>query len=156
MHTPGQQDKPISEIKDTYMQTQEHKTTMTTRQLAIFEFMSKFGLDTVYPQKITLVDVMKIRTQSEEITLTQLPWMVLENLMMMNSTCRDKMLQEFLERISQEDDTDGTSKTCDDEEDNWAELSMFDTDTEDTKSNVNPLDLLVAIFLCSSQSLGMF
>ncbi|VDI83409.1 Hypothetical predicted protein [Mytilus galloprovincialis] len=141
LQTLDQQDEVTSGIKETYIKTEED------------EFMSKFGLNTVYPQKITLVDVMTIRSQSEKITLSQVPWMVLKNLMMMNSTCRDKMMEEFLERISKDDCNDENSNTCVDDDDDLAELSIFDNDINDSQIKVNPLDLLVAVFNCSSQSL---
>ncbi|CAG2222093.1 unnamed protein product [Mytilus edulis] len=141
LQTLDQQDQVTSGIRETYIKTEED------------DFMSKFGLNTVYPQKITLVDVMTIRSQSEKITLSQVPWMVLKNLMMMNSTCRDKMMEEFLERISKDDCNDENSITCVDDDDDLAELSIFDNDINDSQIKVNPLDLLVAVFNCSSQSL---
>ncbi|XP_052076177.1 interferon-induced very large GTPase 1-like [Mytilus californianus] len=152
LQTLQQQDNPKSEVKDQYKETIKYETTKTKRQLAIEDFMSKFGLDKVYPQKITLLDVMTIQSPAA-YTLSQVPWMVLKNLMMMNSTCRDKMLQEFLERISSENLNEEKSNSSIENEDSWSDLSMFDTDIDDTQIKVNPLDLLVALFICSSQSL---
>lgn len=121
---------------------------MLQRQTDIRTFMNKVGLDEMYPDKITLMDVMTIQSQPETSSYKDVPMMVLKNLMMINSTSRDKMLQEFLEKIPKEDDSTENSELFNENDDIWLELGICDT-----HENLNPLDLLLAIFMCSSPSL---
>ncbi|CAC5358328.1 unnamed protein product [Mytilus coruscus] len=124
------------------------RSPVPQRQTDIRTFMSKVGLDMMYPDKITLMDVMTIQSQPETSSYTDVPMMVLKNLMMINSTSRDKMLQEFLEKIPKEDDSMENSELFNENDDIWLELGICET-----HENLNPLDLLLAIFMCSSPSL---
>lgn len=121
---------------------------MLQRQTDIRTFMNKVGLDEMYPDKITLMDVMTIQSQPEMSSYTDVPMMVLKNLMMINSTSRDKMLQEFLDKIPKEEGCRENSELGDDNDDIWSELGICET-----RENLNPLDLLLAVFMCSSPSL---
>jgi histidyl-tRNA synthetase len=69
---------------------------------------------------------------------------------MINSTSRDKMVEELLEAIlndtfsSSEIDLSADSIV----DDIWSELGM-----RETQDSINPIDIIVAIFKCSSPAL---
>ena len=94
------------------------------------DFLNRLGLESFYPEKITLMDVTKVQSINNASQLADIPWIVLRNLMMINSTSRDKMVEESLNQVP--NDTFSSSETQD---------------------SINPIDIIVAIFKCSSPAL---
>ncbi|CAG2237453.1 unnamed protein product [Mytilus edulis] len=100
-------------------------------------FIKKVGLDSFYPEAMEISDVMKIYNKEMPRHLKGIAIMFIRNLVMLNYTCRDKLLEKFIhdirkyQQIKREDQNDDNS----------------------SNSTVNPLDLIVAVFKCSSPML---
>ncbi|CAK6981907.1 up-regulator of cell proliferation-like, partial [Scomber scombrus] len=105
---------------------------------ALFNFLSKLGLEKFYPNKLTLRSFLEINKNSiydETVeSLEKIPWCFLRKLFQMNTECRN------CTQVSNDDDDDENS-----------DLFDFDLLTADDSAdnNVNPLDLIVALFLCA-------
>ena len=114
------------------------------------DFLNRLGLESFYPEKITLMDVTTVQPTNNASQFADIPWIVLRNLMMINSTSRDKMVEELLEKIpndtfsSSQIDLSGNSII----DDIFSELDMCET-----QDSVNPIDIILAIFKCSSPAL---
>ncbi|XP_053183955.1 up-regulator of cell proliferation-like [Scomber japonicus] len=111
----------------------------------LFNLLSKLGLEKFYPNKLTLQSLLEINKnniydQTVE-SLENIPWCFLRKLFQINAECR-KCTQ-----VSNNDDDD------DDEENS----DLFDLDlltaNNSVDNNVNPLDLIVALFLCADSFL---
>lgn len=107
-------------------------------------------MESFYPEKITLMDVTKVQPINNASQFADIPWIVLRNLMMINSTSRDKMVEELLEKISNDtfssSEIDLSANSIVD--DIWSELGM-----RETQDSLNPIDIILAIFRCSSPAL---
>lgn len=99
-------------------------------------FIKKVGLDSFYPEAMEISDAMKIYNKMPR-HLKGIAIMFIRNLVMLNYTCRDKLLEKCIhdirkyQQIKREDQNDDNS----------------------SKSTVNPLDLIVAVFKYSSPML---
>ncbi|XP_042267329.1 interferon-induced very large GTPase 1-like [Thunnus maccoyii] len=107
-----------------------------------FNFLSKLGLKKFYTNKLTLQSLLEINKNSiydETVeSLEEIPWCFLRKLFQINAKCRN------CTQLSNNDDDD------DDDDGN----NDFDKDTDDSADNkVNPLDLIVALFLCADSFL---
>ncbi|XP_067450019.1 interferon-induced very large GTPase 1-like isoform X2 [Thunnus thynnus] len=111
-------------------------------QSAVFSnFLSKLGLKKFYPNKLTLQSLLEINKNSiydETVeSLEEIPWCFLRKLFQINTECRN------CTQLSNNDDDDD-----DDDDDDG------NNDTDDSADNkVNPLDLIVALFLCADSFL---
>lgn len=101
-------------------------------------FMNKVGLGMFYPEKLEISDVMKIYKKGVPRNLEGIAIMFIKNLIMLNFTCRDKILEEYIHDIPLPKD----------------HTTEFSKDQNDKTNNmVNPLDLILAVFKCSSPML---
>jgi hypothetical protein len=96
------------------------------------------------------MDVTKVQSINNASQLADIPWIVLRNLMMINSTSRDKMVEESLEQIPNDTFSSSEIDLSEDStvDDIWSELGM-----RETQDSINPIDIIVAIFKCSSPAL---
>ncbi|CAK6984434.1 interferon-induced very large GTPase 1-like isoform X1, partial [Scomber scombrus] len=106
---------------------------------------SKLGLNEFYPNKLTLRSLFEINKNSiydETVeSLEKIPWCFLRKLFQINAECRN------CTQVSKDDDDDDDDENCD--------LFDFDLLTADDSADnkVNPLDLIVALFLCADSFL---
>ncbi|XP_062293239.1 up-regulator of cell proliferation-like [Scomber scombrus] len=114
-----------------------------------FNFLSKLGMQTFYPNKLTLRSLLEINKNSiydETVeSLEKIPWCFLRKLFQINAECRN------CTQVSNNDDDDDD----DDDDDENSDLFDFDLLTADDSADntVNPLDLIVALFLCADSFL---
>ncbi|XP_053185276.1 up-regulator of cell proliferation-like [Scomber japonicus] len=120
-------------------------TTMNTdgpESTALFNFLSKLGLKEFYPYKLTLRSLLEINKNNihEETveSLENIPWCFLRKLFQINTECR-KCTQ-----VSNNDEEKTNSYLFD-----FDQLTADDSDD----NKVNPLDLIVALFLCADSFL---
>ncbi|XP_062292666.1 up-regulator of cell proliferation-like [Scomber scombrus] len=110
---------------------------------ALFNFLSKLGLEKFYPNKLTLRSLLEINKNNiyDETaeSLEKIPWCFLRKLFQINAECRN------CTQVSNNDD----------EKKENSDLYDFDLDTADDSADnkVNPLDLIVALFLCADSFL---
>uniref|UniRef100_A0A3B4W8V3 VLIG-type G domain-containing protein n=1 Tax=Seriola lalandi dorsalis TaxID=1841481 RepID=A0A3B4W8V3_SERLL len=97
--------------------------------------LSKLGLEKFYPDKLTQIICMQ---------LDEIPWCFLRKLLKINAECRNCAQ---LPKKDDDDDDDG------EEEEEKNDLLDFDKSTGDEENKVNPLDLIVALFLCADSFL---
>ncbi|XP_062272309.1 up-regulator of cell proliferation-like isoform X2 [Scomber scombrus] len=123
---------------------------------ALFNFLSKLGLQTFYPNKLTLRSLLEINKSSiydETVeSLEKIPWCFLRKLFQINAECRN------CTQVSKDDDDDDDDNDVDDDDDDDDDgdegNNDFDKNTDDSADNkVNPLDLIVALFLCADSFL---
>ncbi|XP_034536800.1 up-regulator of cell proliferation-like [Notolabrus celidotus] len=110
---------------------------------ALFNFLSKLGLEEFYPNKLTLRSLLEINKSSvydEAVSsVEEIPWCFLRRLFRINAECRD---------------CTQLSNTDNDEEDNDEDFDKDLFSADDSADNkVNPLDLIVALFLCADSFL---
>ncbi|XP_035855617.1 up-regulator of cell proliferation-like [Sander lucioperca] len=102
----------------------------------LLNFLSKVGLETFYPNKLTLRSLLEINKNSinEEAvsSVEDIPWGFLRKLFKLNSECRS---------CTQLSDNGG------DDDD------LYTADDPAGDNKVNPLDLIVALFLCADSFL---
>ncbi|XP_053185855.1 interferon-induced very large GTPase 1-like [Scomber japonicus] len=116
--------------------------TQETVNAALFNFLSKLGLEKLYPNKLSLRSLLEINKNSiydETVeSLKNIPRCFLRKLFQINAECRNF-----------------TQLTNDDEEEENNDLFDFDLLTADVcdDNKVNPLDLIVALFLCADSFL---
>ncbi|XP_053184029.1 up-regulator of cell proliferation-like [Scomber japonicus] len=109
---------------------------------AFFNFLSKVGLEKFYPNKLTLRSLLEINKNNiydETVeSLTIIPWCFLRKLFQINAECRNC-----------------TQLSSNDEEEENSDLFELDLLTADDSDDnkVNPLDLIVALFLCADSFL---
>ncbi|XP_078111940.1 LOW QUALITY PROTEIN: up-regulator of cell proliferation-like [Sander vitreus] len=122
--------------------SKEKSQTMSTQNAdgqhpaVLLNFLSRVGLEKFYPNKLTLRSLLEINKNSinEEAvsSVKDIPWGFLRKLFKLNSECRS------CTQLSDNDDDDDNLDTLDD--------PVGD-------SKVNPLDLIVALFLCADSFL---
>ncbi|XP_053174953.1 up-regulator of cell proliferation-like isoform X2 [Scomber japonicus] len=109
---------------------------------ALFNFLSKLGLQKFYPNKLTLRSLSEINKNSiydETVeSLEKIPWCFLRKLFQINAECRN------CTQVSNNGDDDD-----DDDDDDDENSDLFDS----ADNKVNPLDLIVALFLCADSFL---
>ncbi|KAJ4947297.1 hypothetical protein JOQ06_009333 [Pogonophryne albipinna] len=108
----------------------------------ILTFLSKLGLETFYPNKLTLRSLLEINKNSlnEEAasSVQKIPWCFLRKLFKLNAECRG------CTQVSNSDDEEESSDPF--------EQDLYTSD-ESADDRVNPLDLITALFLCADSFL---
>ncbi|XP_034051410.1 up-regulator of cell proliferation-like [Thalassophryne amazonica] len=107
----------------------------------LLDFLSKLGLQKLYPNKLTLQSLMEINKSSmcnEAVeSAAAIPWSFLRKLFKINTECRRC-----------------THLLNNDEEQDMPDLDFdFTDDISAQDININPLDLIVALFLCADSFL---
>nr|XP_046253555.1 up-regulator of cell proliferation [Scatophagus argus]XP_046253566.1 up-regulator of cell proliferation [Scatophagus argus] len=107
----------------------------------LLNFLSKLGLKTFYPNKLTLRSLLEINKNniSDEAvqSLEDIPWCFLRELLKINADCRSII------QLSTNQEEGGDLFDLD-----------HDTDDDSTEDNeVNPVDLITALFLCADSFL---
>ncbi|XP_047435859.1 up-regulator of cell proliferation-like isoform X2 [Mugil cephalus] len=106
---------------------------------ALMSFLSKLGLEKYYPNRLSLQSILEINTNSLNekpvSSLQDIPWFFLRKLFKISAICRSCTQITS----NQEENTDI-----------WDQL-LYTTDDSDNK--INPLDLIVALFLCADSFL---
>ncbi|XP_071177785.1 interferon-induced very large GTPase 1-like [Mytilus edulis] len=115
---------------------------------SIAEFLKRIGLETFYPNNLQLMDALKIRTPTTSPELKDIALKFVENIVMVNCNCRDQMLQKLMNnKFNTTDDNR-------DEEEAMYSVENILNDTEDeNETEINPLDILLVLFKCSSPML---
>ncbi|CAC5362999.1 unnamed protein product [Mytilus coruscus] len=118
---------------------------LADKQSTLEGLIKNLGLDNFFPDKINLMDVMVVKNHIKSVNYTDVPWIVLRSLVMGNFNSRDKMLQEFLDKTEK---TKPIAKL--DDSTNFD--NFFDSllDEDENSLSLNPMDLLVVLFYCSS------
>ncbi|XP_063417022.1 interferon-induced very large GTPase 1-like [Mytilus trossulus] len=115
---------------------------------SIAEFLKLIGLEKCYPNNLQLMDALKIRTPTTSPELKDIALKFVENIVMVNCNCRDQMLQDL---------TNNKFNTTDDNRDDEEAMYSLENilnDTEDeNEAEINPLDILLVLFKCSSPML---
>ncbi|KAG9330282.1 hypothetical protein JZ751_025878, partial [Albula glossodonta] len=119
-------------LQSTGLESEPVHTTVCTDS-CLKQLVSGLGLENYLLEKLTLMVVLEIRNIKNEPTnsLRSLPWCFMRKLMMMSSTARDVSCPANQESASQDLDR------------------FLDDDSFDEGKEVNPLDLITALFLCS-------
>ncbi|XP_060900810.1 up-regulator of cell proliferation-like isoform X1 [Labrus mixtus] len=107
----------------------------------LLNFLSQLGLETFYPNKLTLRSLLEINRNSvydEAVSSVEdIPWCFLRKLFKINAKCRN------CTQLSNKDD----------EEEENTDVFDFNTAEDSADNKVNLLDLIVALFLCSDSFL---
>ncbi|CAG2212052.1 unnamed protein product [Mytilus edulis] len=146
----------LSEETEKKFEDDEKTRTSSSRSIpqdscsSMLYFLKRIGLERFYPNKLMLMDAMSIRAITTSFKLKDVALKFVENIVMINCTCRDQMLHEFLENIKSENCEEGQNKNMSDEF--CFDNILNDTCNED-EIEINPLDLLLALFKCSSPML---
>ncbi|CAC5424342.1 unnamed protein product [Mytilus coruscus] len=108
--------------------------------------LHRLGLEMYYPEKMTLAEVVGIHNIADSVSYIDIPFIFLKNIMMVNYNGRDILIEKVLDQLSK-----SQSKSED-----WNLLDVND-DTEpkiyEKNFSLNPLDLIVSVWLCSSPEL---
>uniref|UniRef100_A0A4W6FDT7 VLIG-type G domain-containing protein n=1 Tax=Lates calcarifer TaxID=8187 RepID=A0A4W6FDT7_LATCA len=116
--------------------------------ICFLNFLSKLGLEKFYPNKLTLRSFLEINKNSISDETAQsvgeMPWCFLKKLFNINAECRN---------CAQLSNNENGGDVDDEAENNdWPDADIYTADDfEDTK--INPLDLIVALFLCADSFL---
>ncbi|XP_028258335.1 up-regulator of cell proliferation-like [Parambassis ranga] len=112
---------------------------MSTQPTALLNLLSRLGLKDFYPNKLTLRSLLEINKNSlhekQVSSVQEIPWYFLRNLFKINAECRS-CTQLSTDHYKDDDPFD---------------LDHYPDDDSDNK--VNPLDLIVALFLCADSFL---
>ncbi|XP_067451228.1 interferon-induced very large GTPase 1-like isoform X3 [Thunnus thynnus] len=115
------------------------------QQPVFFNFLSKLGLKKFYPNKLTLRSLLEINKNSiydETVeSLEKIPWCFLRKLFQINAECRN---------CTQLSNNDADNKK--EENNDLFDFGLFTKD-DSADNKVNPLDLIVALFLCADSFL---
>ncbi|KAK2920459.1 hypothetical protein Q8A73_002663 [Channa argus] len=115
----------------------------------LLDFFSNLGLEKFHPNKLTLQSLLEINRSnlSDETvkSVEDIPWCFLRKLFKVNAECRS---------CTQLSNT-GDKKKKDDKDEDSNDLLDFDLYTAEDSgdSGVNPLDLIVSLFLCADSFL---
>lgn len=124
----------------------------STASFELMQLATKLGLEMFYPNKIKQMDIIRIKPTTLCSGIKDIPWVVLQNLMMINSTCRDTMVSECLELLSLEDSQLDESRGAIETDDIFSNLGLDENHENET---FNPLDIMLLLFKCSSLVLQM-
>ncbi|XP_047436323.1 up-regulator of cell proliferation-like [Mugil cephalus] len=106
---------------------------------ALLSFLSKLGLEKYYPNRLSRQSLLEINTNSLNekpvSSLEDIPWYFLRKLFKISTKCRS-CTQITSNQKENNDDFD---------------LNLYTTNDSDNK--INPLDLIVALFLCADSFL---
>ncbi|XP_053283711.1 up-regulator of cell proliferation-like isoform X2 [Pleuronectes platessa] len=124
--------------------------TMSTRDpeseehAALLSFLVKLGLKDFYPNQLNLQSLFEINKNSIDekavLSLKEIPWCFLRKLFKINAECRNSIQSSIRTEENIEEDND-----------------LFDEDLDSADDSiddqVNPLDLIVALFHCADSFL---
>ncbi|KAK2920456.1 up-regulator of cell proliferation-like [Channa argus] len=121
----------------------------------LFDCFSKLGLENFYPNKLTLQSLLEIKRNSlneaDVKSVKDLPNSFLRKLFKINADCRE------CTQLSNNDDNDEENylkdSESDEENNDLKDFSKFSSTDDSTENEVNPLDLIVALFLCADSFL---
>ena len=107
------------------------------------KILNQFGLIDFYPSKITLADIRRKRID-KVVSVSDLPWFLLQRILLLDCRVRNKLRVSTKEQDrSNENEENG---------ENW--LDQLLKGTSETKDVCfNPMDVVAAVFLCSSNFL---
>ncbi|XP_026234895.1 up-regulator of cell proliferation-like [Anabas testudineus] len=115
---------------------------------ALLNYLCKLGLEEFYPNKLTLqffLEINKDNIYEEEVeSLKKIPWCFLRKLFKISAECRN-----YIQLNDDNNDEESIYLSdCDNNEDN-----DFLTTEDSADNKINPLDLIVALFLCADSFL---
>nr|XP_020458321.1 up-regulator of cell proliferation-like [Monopterus albus] len=135
------------------VKNEERRHTVTTmdtdgpESTVVLNFLSKLGLKNFYPNKLTLqshLEVNKHNTYDETVeSLEKIPWCFLRKLLKINAECRNCTQLSIYEEEEKEEE----------ENNDLFDLDLYTADGWATDNKVNPLDVIVALFLCADSFL---
>ncbi|XP_063416250.1 interferon-induced very large GTPase 1-like [Mytilus trossulus] len=108
--------------------------------------LHRLGLEKFYPEKLTLEDVVGIHNISDNVSYKDVPFIFLRNIMMVNYNGRDILIEKVLDQLSNSQSRGG----------DWNVLDVnneLQSNTCEQNFSLNPLDLVVSVWLCSSSEL---
>lgn len=114
----------------------------------MINFLERIGLKRFYPNKLMFIDAMRIQTRKTCSELKDVALKFLNDIVMINCSCRDQMLYQFLEKIAKKEECK--------HKDTSIKLSLgyfLDDFIGEDETYINPLDLLLALFKCSDPML---
>ncbi|CAC5424367.1 unnamed protein product [Mytilus coruscus] len=119
-------------------QVNENKSTL----------LRKLGLEKYYPEKMTIAEVVGIHKLADNVSYTDIPFIFLRNIMMVNYNGRDILIEKVLDQLSE-----SQSKS-----ESWNVHDVYVKDDIapylfERNFSLNPLDLVVSVWLCSSPEL---
>ncbi|XP_063447942.1 up-regulator of cell proliferation-like [Mytilus trossulus] len=115
---------------------------------SIAEFLKLIGLEKCYPNNLQLMDALKIRTPTTSPELKDIALKFVENIVMVNCNCRDQMLQDLMNNKF-----NTTDDNRDDEEAMYSLENILNDTEDENEAEINPLDILLVLFKCSSPML---
>ncbi|XP_063447941.1 interferon-induced very large GTPase 1-like [Mytilus trossulus] len=114
----------------------------------MINFLERIGLKRFYPNKLMFMDAMRIKTAKKYSELKDVALKFLIDIVMINCACRDQMLYLFLEKIAKKEESKHKDTSVN------LSLGYFLDDIKgEDETNINPLDLLLALFKCSDPML---
>ncbi|XP_071180719.1 interferon-induced very large GTPase 1-like [Mytilus edulis] len=117
------------------MQLALHETKMGNKTAALSKLLRDLSLESYYPDKIMISDIQEIKSMNQELDENNLPWFLLNKIMMLNYNAREEDLNMLFEKSRNEDE--------DFEPD--SDDGLFD---DTTINSINPSDLFYVTFLC--------
>lgn len=109
--------------------------------------INSLGLDDFSPNKIKLMDVMVVKDALKTVTYTDIPWIVFKSLIMSNFESRDKMVQDLLQKTEKAKPA-SKQLACSNNCKEHSFKSLLDQGNDNL--TLNPMDLLIVLFHCSS------
>ena len=146
------QEKGIPEVAD-HTSDKESEGQGPSKQSHV-DLLQKYGLTDYYPAKICLGDVIEIDKQRDCKSLVQVPWRVLQKLIMLDPEARDETSVDPEGDASEggSDNMQSQEETSDSYDSNDSFDNIFSECAEQTEG-INPLDLLLLIYLCCDLNL---
>ena len=130
-NTPSMQDERIIESSNNGSEDVEK-----------IKIIDQFRLSDFYPSKITVADVRKKKID-EVVAVSDLPWVLLQKILLLNYRSRNELHVSTKEQ-DQSDDEENDENLLD---------QLIGEDLEIKKICFNPMDVVAAVFLCSSNFL---
>lgn len=108
-------------------------------------YLRQIGLFNYFPDKISIRDILLKNINREQPQYTDLPWVFLRDILMLNSSGRDESLKTLIDRLTHLNNPVAVL-------DNWNIIDDFSV-PEPKVQPVNPLDIIVAVYKCCTPSL---
>lgn len=147
-------DKPDNNESKQVLENEIASKVTADKQSKFEKLIENLGLKNFFPNKINLMDVIIVSNPVKSLAQIDIPWIILKSLIMGNFNARDKMVHELLAKIEDTVPTEETEQTkhsadpilLEDHDDLLTSL----VDEDKTCTRLNPMDLLVVLFNCSS------
>ena len=145
------QKDPLNQQIDISCQKADPLLDINSEGVALLEYL---GLMSCYSKKLNLQDALCIRPEIIQLSVqehhcinpNQLPYLILHKLMSYDSHCRSDLLQNLKQVDSSDSDIDDY---MDSDEDDLSDCSVTNNKIDEiTFKGINPIDGLLAIFLC--------